>query len=79
MNQTPLNNLLQNPKSENDKTKISKNTLAYFVPIKLEIYEGKDVPLNKKVSLKCEENYNNISKAWKLLFKIPEEKSKPKV
>jgi len=79
MNQSPLNNLLQNPKSENDKTKISKNTLAYIVPIKLEIYEGKDVPLNKKVSLKCEENYNNISKAWKLLFKIPEEKSKPKV
>jgi hypothetical protein len=39
------------------------------------LYEGKDVPINQKVSLKCEENYNNILKAWKILFDIKEEKT----
>jgi hypothetical protein len=75
MNQSLLNNLLQNPNAENDKRKILMNTLAYIVPIKLELYEGKDVPTNQKVSLKCEENYNNILKAWKVLFNIKEEKT----
>ena len=74
MNQSLLNNLLQNPNAESDKRKILMNTLAYIVPIKLELYEGKDVPINQKVSLKCEENYNNILKAWKVLFNIKEEK-----
>jgi hypothetical protein len=80
MNQSLLNNLLQNPNTESDKRKMLMNTLAYIVPIKLELYEGKDVPINQKVSLKCEENYNNILKAWKVLFNIKEEKithSKP--
>ena len=72
MNQSVLDNLLQNPNNDNDKYNVSKNTLAYIVPIKLELYEGNNVPLNKKVSLNCEENYNNILKAWKVLFKIDE-------
>jgi len=75
MNQSLLNNLLQNPNAESDKRKVLMNTLAYIVPIKLELYEGKDVPINQKVSLKCEENYNNILKAWKILFNIKEEKT----
>jgi hypothetical protein len=75
MNQSLLNNLLQNPNAESDKRKVLMNTLAYIVPIKLELYEGKDVPINQKVSLKCEENYNNILKAWKILFDIKEEKT----
>jgi hypothetical protein len=74
-NQSLFSDLLQNPQSDNDKKKIIKNTLAYIVPIKLEIYEGKDVPTDKKVSLKCEENYNNILKAWKVLFNIKGDKS----
>jgi hypothetical protein len=73
MNQSVLDNLLQNP-NDNNKHIISKNTLAYVVPIKIELYEGKDVPLSKKVESTCEENYNNILEAWKVLFKVDEDK-----
>jgi hypothetical protein len=66
MNQPVLNNLLE---TSYEKNKIKQlNTLAYFVPIKLELYEGTEIPLNKKVALNCEDNYNNILKSWKLLF-----------
>jgi len=75
MNQSLLNNLLQKP-SSSDKQKMLMNTLAYIVPIKLELYEGKDITVGKKVSMKCEENYSNIIKAWKTLFKINEENKK---
>jgi len=72
MNQSVLNNLLEKP---NEKNKMKQlNTLAYIVPIKLELYEGTEIPLNKKVALNCEDNYNNILKSWKLLFPIKEEK-----
>ena len=70
MNQSVLDNLLQKP--DENKYNVSKNTLAYIVPIKLELYEGNNIPLNKKVSFNCEENYNNILDAWKVLFKIDE-------
>jgi len=73
MNQSVLDNLLQNPNDDNNKHIISKNTLAYVVPIKIELYEGKDVPLSKKVESTCEENYNNILEAWKVLFKVDED------
>jgi hypothetical protein len=73
MNQSILDNLLQNPNDDNNKHIISKNTLAYVVPIKIELYEGKDVPLSKKVESSCEDNYNNILEAWKLLFKLDED------
>ena len=72
MNQSVLNNLLE-PSNEKNKMK-QLNTLAYIVPIKLELYEGTEIPLNKKVALNCEDNYNNILKSWKLLFPIKEEK-----
>ena len=75
MNQSLLNNLLQKP-SSSDKQKMLMNTLAYIVPIKLELYEGKDITVGKKVTMKCEENYSNIIKAWKTLFKINEEDKK---
>jgi hypothetical protein len=75
MNQSLLNNLLQKP-SSSDKQKMLMNTLAYIVPIKLELYEGKDITVGKKVTMKCEENYSNIIKAWKTLFKINEENKK---
>ena len=76
MNQSVLDNLLQNPNDDNNKHIISKNTLAYVVPIKIELYEGKDVPLSKKVESTCEENYNNILEAWKVLFKVDEDEDK---
>jgi hypothetical protein len=73
MNQSVLDNLLQKP--DENKYNVSKNTLAYIVPIKLELYEGNNIPLNKKVSFNCEENYNNILDAWKVLFKIDEKQN----
>jgi hypothetical protein len=76
MNQSVLDDLLQNPNNDNNKHIISKNTLAYVVPIKIELYEGKDVPLSKKVESTCEENYNNILEAWKVLFKLDEDEDK---
>ena len=76
MNQSVLDNLLQNPNEDDNKHIISKNTLAYVVPIKIELYEGKDVPLSKKVESTCEENYNNILEAWKVLFKVDEDEDK---
>jgi len=78
MNQSVLDNLLQNPNDDNNKHIISKNTLAYVVPIKIELYEGKDVPLSKKVESTCEENYNNILEAWKVLFKVDEDEDEDK-
>jgi hypothetical protein len=77
MNQSVLDDLLQNP-NNNNKHIISKNTLAYVVPIKIELYEGKDVPLSKKVESTCEENYNNILEAWKVLFKLDEDEDEDK-
>ena len=75
MNQSILDNLLKKPNPEKEKEKeiVLNNTLAYIVPIKLELYEGTDVPISKKVSINCEENYNNIQKAWKVLFKIKDD------
>ena len=78
MNQSVLDNLLQNPNEDDNKHIISKNTLAYVVPIKIELYEGKDVPLSKKVESTCEENYNNILEAWKVLFKVDEDEDEDK-
>ena len=79
MNQSVLDDLLQNPNNNNNnKHIISKNTLAYVVPIKIELYEGKDVPLSKKVESTCEENYNNILEAWKVLFKLDEDEDEDK-
>ena len=61
-------------KNERSNSSASTTVIVFPVPIKLELYEGKDITVGKKVTMKCEENYSNIIKAWKTLFKINEEK-----
>jgi hypothetical protein len=60
--------------------------LYYYVPIKLILNEGtEEIGLNKKLEFSCNNNYEQLRKAWALLFgieyfpNIPKPKEEPKV
>jgi len=47
------------------------NNLYYYVPIKLILNEGtEEIGLNKKLEFSCNNNYEQLRKAWALLFGI---------
>ena len=61
------------------------NNLYYYVPIKLILNEGtEEIGLNKKLEFSCNNNYEQLRKAWALLFgieyipSIPKQKEEPK-